>query len=443
MSSSILLISYYYLPYNTPASYRMAGFARSLEKAGYDVYCLTSNTYKEHKDLGLASRLGSRARVIQTPAWELKRRVDDLGGDNLLRRLWNSLADRVEKMLLPLDPAILWVIPAWLKARKVMKENQIGIVLISSPPHSSQLIGLLLQRNSKTMLITDFRDSWSHNPVHLSKRKLSRWMKVQTENRVLRRSDLIIANTWSNNEMLERDFNFVKGKTEIILNGFFEQDGISEPKKRGTSSVFRLVYAGELYPGYVDNIFSAIRNMKEKYPNLSAFFQFEVAGLIDESDWSRIEEFGITDVIRYHGFLSYDDSLALVRNADAVLLVMPNHFKNVVGSKLYTYLGQRCVILALIPDGDAAHIIRDVNAGVVIVENFVQEATNVLSEWVFSNNALDYRYREDRLARYTREFQGENLVKCLSPRSVKTDTTLTPTTKRPSPIRRGDQDGAI
>ena len=411
MASGIVLISYYYAPYNTPASYRIAGMARSFEKAGYEVHCVTSNTFRARKDENLANTLDSGASIVQTRAWELKRGVPGPGVTGKIKKLWNNIAERIEDYLLPLDSYVLWVIPAWLSARRLIRQHDIKTVLISSPPHSSQFIGLLLKWGSQVNVVTDFRDSWSQNPAIRSMNRVSHWIMSMTEKRVLENSNLVVANTWSNKEMLERDFASVVGKTEVVLNGYFEQDGRIPSSTAVAGRIFRLVYAGELYEGYVDNIFEAISNLKKQNPDLSASFQFEVAGLIDESDWSRIEEFGISDVIKYHGFLSYEDSLSLIRSADAVLLVMPKHFKNVVGSKLYTYLGQRCRILALIPDGDAAQIIRDVGAGVVITDNFVIQATDVLSEWVQSRHIQDCQYNEDNLHHYTREYQGEKLVK--------------------------------
>ncbi len=411
MASGIVLISYYYAPYNTPASYRIAGMARSFEKAEYDVHCVTSNTFRARKDEKLARTLDSGASIVRTRTWELKRGIPGPGVTGKIKKVWNNIAERIEEYLLPLDSYVLWVIPAWLSARKLIRRHGIKTVLISSPPHSSQLIGLLLNWSDRVTVVSDFRDAWSQNPAIRSMNRASHWIMSRTENRILENSKLVVANTWSNKEMLERDFESAAGKTEVVLNGYFEQDGVIPPSKGEAGSIFRLVYAGELYAGYVDNIFETISNLKKQNPNLSASFQFEVAGLVDESDWSRIEGFGISDIIQYHGFLSYEDSLALIRSADAVLLVMPEHFRNVVGSKLYAYLGQRCRILALIPDGDAARIIRDVGAGVVITDNFVAEATAILSKWVLADRAPDFHYKEDRLSRYTREFQGEQLVK--------------------------------
>ena len=74
MTRKILLISYFYLPYNTPASYRLAGFARALLERGFDVHILTSRTQRVHEDVDLT------LDFVGAPYWEKNLGVLRRGG---------------------------------------------------------------------------------------------------------------------------------------------------------------------------------------------------------------------------------------------------------------------------------------------------------------------------------------------------------------------------
>ncbi len=53
---------------------------------------------------------------------------------------------------------LFWVPFAVFKARKVIREQGIDAVLVSSPPDSSQFVGWILKKWMKIKWIADFRD---------------------------------------------------------------------------------------------------------------------------------------------------------------------------------------------------------------------------------------------------------------------------------------------
>jgi hypothetical protein len=60
------------------------------------------------------------------------------------------------------DARVGWVKYATQKAAELIREHQIDCILISSPPHSSQLIGLKLKKEFPHLKwVADLRDPWT------------------------------------------------------------------------------------------------------------------------------------------------------------------------------------------------------------------------------------------------------------------------------------------
>ena len=77
---------------------------------------------------------------------------------------------------------------------------------------------------------------------------------------------------------------------------------------------------------------------------------------------------GLEDLINDHGFLSHGEAVRVCREADALMLfVAPERGPSASTGKLYEYLAARRPVLAVVPeDGEAARIVRETGAGIVV-----------------------------------------------------------------------------
>src|SRR6185295_15064833 len=85
-----------------------------------------------------------------------------------------------------------------------------------------------------------------------------------------------------------------------------------------------------------------------------------------------------------HPYMSRRDALALQRDSDALLLLIPEadgRGRGVLSGKVFEYLAaERPILAAVPPDGAAAELIEETGAGVVAAPDDVQGLARALSE---------------------------------------------------------------
>jgi len=404
----ILIISKYFMPRNTAGVYRVIGFLKYFGENNVRCSVLISSQQDTEAEGRLNHTIPDTISIYKAREWYIPKLNLSHYRFKFFARLINKLSTVIEWKLLPVDQFILWVPSAVVQAKKILTKGSFDVVLVTTPPRSIQLVGVVLKIMGVTKyFVADFRDSWTHQcwapPVS--------WLNRKAEKLVLRYADMVVANTPTNKLLLEKDYPFVKGKTIVVPNGYFPEDAADRRAAHKNNKVFRLIYTGELYEGMFEGIAYSIKALKDKHPNLSEYFVAEFAGLMYDEDHEMARQLGINDVLKYHGFVSYDKSIELVRNASMVLFCLKNtpEVSNWVPSKLYFYLGQKRPVLALVPDGDAANIIKDVNAGYVLAPDAVDEIAILLERLIFSEDQLELKYNDEEWTRYSRREQVKYL----------------------------------
>ena len=103
---------------------------------------------------------------------------------------------------------------------------------------------------------------------------------------------------------------------------------------------------------------------------------------VADREWA--ESLGLGDRLELHPYVPRRRSLALQRDSDALLLLIPEaggRGRGVLSGKLFEYLAaERPILAAVPPDGAAADLIRETGAGVVAAADDVAALTAALSE---------------------------------------------------------------
>src|SRR5204862_3560109 len=94
---------------------------------------------------------------------------------------------------------------------------------------------------------------------------------------------------------------------------------------------------------------------------------------VADREWA--ESLGLGARLELHPYVPRRESLALQRDSDALLLLIPDaggRGRGVLSGKVFEYLAAERPILAVVPpDGAAAKLIRDTGAGVVVAPDDV------------------------------------------------------------------------
>ncbi len=250
-----------------------------------------------------------------------------------------------------------WNKYAFKKAQELLNQQKFDAIITTSPPHSTQLVGLKLKEQFNLPWLADLRDPWTDIYYYKYMNHLP-WAKrtdAKLEAEVLEKADTIVVVSHAIRKMFARKSNKVdSSKIQVIPNGYDESD--FEEVKRIPQDECVIAYTGTLSDVYDATAFiEAFKNHEDKAKLL----------LVGKASSEVIEKLSATNV-EVIGHVEHSKSIEYLMNATALLLIIPKIENNegILTGKLFEYLAARKPIIALGPtDGDAAAIIKDCGAG--------------------------------------------------------------------------------
>ncbi|MBC8084738.1 MAG: glycosyltransferase, partial [Hymenobacter sp.] len=133
-------------------------------------------------------------------------------------------------------------------------------VLTSSPPHSSQLIGLELQRRYGLRWLADLRDPWTdiYYQAELHQTAPARWLDARYERQVLEQADIVLTTSADTKRLfLGKSAKLTAGKFHVLPNGYDESD-FEQPSCPPTGSLL-ITHTGTISETYhIELLLSAV-----------------------------------------------------------------------------------------------------------------------------------------------------------------------------------------
>jgi glycosyltransferase involved in cell wall biosynthesis len=358
----VLIVSFYFPPAGGGGVQRPLKLAQYLPALGIETHVLAPDDPRwVHRDPELR---------VPTQAWVHRARyVGPSGGKpgELVRGkegLELALARlRVQgrRLVVP-DENATWTLTAVPAAIRIVREHGIDAVLTTSPPPSVHLVGAAVKRATGVRWVADLRDSvLSH--AHRRADSTATRTKAALHERVARLvasyadaitcvSDAIAVETRG----LEP-----AGAVTTIANGCDFDDVVG--LERHPSDRFRLTHTGSFFGRRDPRPF--LRALAASGLDVHARF----LGDFREADRAFAEGLGLADRVELIPYAPRSASLALQRDSEALLLLIPEaggRGKGVLSGKVFEYVAVgRPILAAVPPDGAAAELIRETGAGVV------------------------------------------------------------------------------
>ena len=383
----VLIVSLYFPPAGGGGVQRPLKLATHLPALGFETHVLAPDDPKWiHTDEDLAPPTQAwihRARYVgprgRKPAEELHGRE----GLDLARRRAALFARR---LLVP-DENVTWNVTAIPAALRIVRAEGIDVVVTTSPPSSVHLVGAAVKRATGTRWVADLRDSVTGHP-HRRHESAAVRAKQQGEHAVAaliaRYADAVT--TVSDAIADEVRTLSPSGRVTTIANGcdFEDFDGLAyTPGER-----FRITHTGSFF------------GKRTPRPFLTALADSELdvvarfVGDFRASDREWAETLGLGDRLELRPFVGRREALALQRDSEALLLLIPEaagRGRGVLSGKVFEYLAaERPILAAVPPDGAAAELIRETGAGIVVAPEDVAGIRHALA-------GLHARWRAGRL----------------------------------------------
>ena len=426
----VLIISYYWPPSGGAGVQRMLKTVKYFPEFGIIPYVITVKVDKASypsTDESLNKDVPAEAKVFRTDTFEpfgiyskiLGKKSIPTGFSNESNPgAFQKFSRFIRGNFFIPDARRGWVKFAFREACSIIENEKIDTVLVTSPPHSAQLVGLMLKKKYKIKWIADFRDPWTDIYYYdeFSHLSFARKKDIKYEKDVLTSADNIITVSKDVKKLLAAKIPDIgDNKISIIPNGYDEED-FGNKNLSVNRNEFIITYTGTLADSYNPSVFfHALKKVVNNNPDVKIKLRFigNPAGTLIE----EIRNISLGDNLELVSTVPHDRSVEYLLNSTALLLVIPEikNDKGILTGKLFEYLAARKPIICIGPeDGDAAEIINECKAGKTFERNRSKELSEYLDELIRNWKAeKDIAVKNDIYKKYSRRSQAKELAEII------------------------------
>ncbi len=374
----VLLVALYFPPAGGGGVQRPLKFATHLPELGIETHVLAPDDPKWiHRDDELQPPTLAWVHRVRYVGPKGRRPAEELHGTTGLERVAKHAQLAGRRLLVP-DENVSWNLTAIPAAIRIVRNEQIDVVITTSPPNSVHLIGAAVQKATGVKWVADLRDSVAAHPHRRAESMLVRAKESGDQlvaRLVAKRADAVVAVSEAiAAEVKERS---PSGPVVTIANGSDFDDFVGI--ERHPSERFRITHTGSFF------------GKRDPRPFLTGL---EASGLDDavvrflgdfrSSDREWADTLSLGDRLEVIPYAPRRKSLELQRDSEVLLLLIPDaggRGKGVLSGKVFEYLAAERPILAIVPpDGAAAELIRNANAGIVVAPDDVEGIAAALRE---------------------------------------------------------------
>ena len=417
-TQKVLILTYYWPPGGGAGVQRWVKFARYLKGFGYEPVVLTVDPNKASYAL-LDASLEEEVRqveVVRTGTFEPfavykkllgKKEIPYAGFANEGKP---GTMEKVSRFIrgnffIP-DARKGWNRHALPVARELIKKYHIRHLVTTSPPHSTQLMGLRLKAEFNLNWIADLRDPWTdiyYYPLLFH----TRWAKnkdQKLEQKVLRSADRIVVVSDAIKRLYARKLPEEEWeKIHVIPNGYDEKD--FEGLNKTPNPIFTVTYTGTLSDTYhLEGFLEAFSAVASQNKLVLRF-----VGRVSEKYKALVRTRGLEDSVRFIPHVKHAEAIRYMVSSDLLLLAIPDVPDNagILTGKLFEYLASGVPVLGVGPvNGDAAEIIRACRAGQMFDYDDVEGMKTFLSKKLYAFAAGKTFRRDEKV----KQFERKNLT---------------------------------
>lgn len=427
----ILFLSYYWPPSGGPGVQRALKFVKYFPDFNITPTVITVDENQASYplyDKSLNKEVSSDLKVIRTSSFEplafYKRlnKEKEIPYSGFVNMDKNTFFQRISRFIrgnffIP-DARVGWVRYAYKAALKELRSQALDAIVTTSPPHSTQLIGLKLKAETGLPWIVDLRDPWTDiffykDFYHLPYAKR---LDKRYEREVLEKADHIVVTSQATKDLyLTKSSEIKADKISVIPNGFDEFD--FEKKVSFSKNEFLITYSGTIADQYqIDTLLKALANVHKKHASIPIKFRF--VGKVSDGIRAKLSQNGLENNCEFIGYVSHAESINYLLKSSILLIVIPKIKNNegIVPGKIFEYLASRKPIICIGPENcNVSEYIAECGAGKTFdyenpnVEDYLEE---LLLQWKenpnlnFSNNEYKKYSRKELSSQFSEIIKG-------------------------------------
>jgi len=392
----LLVISYYWPPAGGPGVQRWVKLCKYLAQMGYQCHVVTvdeAHASYPSIDKSLEKDIDVSIKITKTKSFEAlkvfssvfkKEKVPYAGipDKNKMSNIGRIALYIRSNFFIP-DARIGWNKYAIEACKEIIEKEKIDCIITTSPPHSTQLIGLTLKKRfPKLKWIADLRDPWTDIYYYhkLSHTENSKKKDLRYEKEVLECADAITVTSPITNKLyagkIDKKYT---DKIHTITNGFDEDDFINT--NQAVSDKFTITFAGTVNEQFgLEEFIAAVKDLSSQ--NILLHF----VGTIDVYTKNLLEK-EIPHNHKITAYVPHKELMNYIVQSQALLLSIPKgNNQGTIPGKLFEYLATKKPIICLAPSHSSAEeIIAECAAGKTFtyedktgMENYLKQLS---SDW--------------------------------------------------------------
>ncbi|MBN1668946.1 MAG: glycosyltransferase [Anaerolineales bacterium] len=363
----ILIISYYFPPFNTIGAVRVGKSAKYLQQFGHEIQVITA------RDQAIYKQLLPPSLTLELPAGQ----VHYCGPGKTAQESTASPQPRWSTRLHAIRRSqLLWAFPAATCSNALLRQWQPDLIFASALPTAALLAAQRVSRKWQIPWVAELRDLWSDNR-YIDYPNWRRHFEALLERKTLSSASGFVTVSEPLAEILRQKYH---KPTQVIFNGFDPDDLPDAPRLPATDDKVQIVYTGSLYPGKRDpvQLFAALRALGPVADH------FRVTFYTPDREYLQtlIDRMGVAAWVEGHAPIAYREALQQQRAADVLLLLIWDqaHAAGTLTGKIYEYIGARRPILMIgNRTSAAAALVRERSVGAVCTT--ASEISSQLQHW--------------------------------------------------------------
>lgn len=345
---------------------------------------------------------------------------NDIKKQSLIKRLNTKFIIFVMKFIAFFDPIFvpdMFVCTNYLyykKATELIEKEKIKNVVISSPPHSIQLIGPLLKKKygNKINLIIDYRDSW--NLMRFRKMLYPlRHISEYLEKKILKNTDYFIYVSSPILNKINKNYFDITKKSLLVMNGYDENIRIDNWNGNVRSSVLTLGHFGSIYenPRYHRDLTLFFKALLKFNGKIKLCLYGDV---IISKKWQD----KMRGILEIGGNLPHIEALKMMKKMDVLLILHSRRDEwadEVITGKFFDYVFAEKPILLVGPTNmEVAKMIEKDGLGYVAdifsEESMLKTLDKIYKDW---ETGKLVKYKRENFKHYSRQYQYRKILEIL------------------------------
>jgi glycosyltransferase involved in cell wall biosynthesis len=273
-----------------------------------------------------------------------------------------------------------WIPLAYRKGIKVIQETRPDVLYATFPGPSNAFVTYKLAKKFNIPYVIDFRDGWIDDPYNVFPSTFHKKYHSYYERKIVLGASKVIVYANSLRDILENKYPVLKGKINVITNGFDPEDFEGLVPIAKTEGKIRLVYSGavyidrrETYTNFIKAVCKLDHQIKDK---------LEIIFVGDKLKWASdlVSANSLEKVISFTGYLTHKEALNYLASADGCLMFLRVGDMVALTGKIFEYLAMELPIIACVePNGACAQLLKSINhdAGVCSPTNPTEIADRI------------------------------------------------------------------